>query len=346
MTPKTYPYLHLPHYDFCIPALGYGTYFSPRSGREGNDGSVKRSVLTALKAGYRHIDTAALYECEEEVGEALREWFDMGGRREEVFVTTKFWNQNHSPLDVLASLTESLARLQLDYVDLYLMHWPISFNPTPLPASLDAPTFDTYDPALYHTRPIATLPNGKPSLNRDLSYNHISTWEAMEELYRRGLCRNIGVSNFTVKGLMEVCEYAEVKPVVNQVELHPYLPQPELLQFCKERDIILCAYSPLGSQTVEKEERVIADPVVRGIAEKRGCTEAQVLLSWAILHRGTVALPMSSDEGRIRGNSVVVELTEEEYGAIDGIEKRKRFVNFDEEWGVREAFGHGIFEYQ
>lgn len=226
------------------------------------------------------------------------------------------------------------------------MHWPISFNPTPLPPSSPLPTFDTYDPSTYQTREILTLPNGKPSLNKDLSYNHISTWEAMEELYRQGKCRSIGVSNFTVKGLEEVCSYAEVKPVVNQVELHPYLPQPELVQYCKDHDIILCAYSPLGSQTVPAEERVISDPVIREIAKERGVTEAQVLISWAIRHRGTVALPMSSDEGRVRENAVVVELTEGDYGRIDGIEKRRRFVNFDEEWGVTEAFGHGIFEYQ
>ncbi|KAK1762473.1 aldo/keto reductase-like protein [Phialemonium atrogriseum] len=304
-----------------IPALGLGTFEAAAD----DAGRCARAVSHALRTGYRHIDTAAAYGCEAEVGEGIR---DSGIPRGDIFLCTKFWQQWHAPEDVARSLDESLARLQTSYVDLYLMHWPLAFERT-----------DDYE--------IRTREDGKPVVNEELSSNHEPTWRAMEELVRRGKTRAIGVSNFNVEQLKKLLSFARIKPVCNQVEAHPWLPQKELLEFCRENDIAFVAYSPLGSQSGPKTmhtltARLLEDETVVEVAHRLKTGPAQVLLAWAI-QRGTVAIPKSSNPKRIDDNLKVIELGKKDFDLIDQITvrdplKRNRLVNFDTVWGVN-CFG-------
>ncbi|KAK5217802.1 hypothetical protein LTR72_009465 [Exophiala xenobiotica] len=303
-----------------IPALGLGTFEPgpPGSGRCST--AVKEGIL----AGYRHIDTAALYGCEEEVGEGIR---SSGIERKELVVCTKFWQQWHQPEDVVKSLNDSLSRMKLDYVDLYLMHWPLAFKRT-----------EDYQELMGE--------DGKPIVDHDLTENHEPTWRAMEQLVDTGKARAIGVSNFTIPQLERLLSFARIKPVCNQVEAHPWFPQKEMLDFCRRNGIIFVAYSPLGTQprgmhTIKA--RLMDDEDVVAVAKRNGVDAAQVLIAWA-LQRGTVAIPKSSTPSRIVSNFNVPELSHEDFKCIDEIvdrdpSKRNRFVNFDAIWGTSQ-FDH------
>jgi alcohol dehydrogenase (NADP+) len=276
-----------------IPVLGFGTLIA---GPE----ATKIATGDALEAGFRHFDCAERYRNEREVGEALRIGLAGGNiTRDELFVTTKVWNTNHRPERVRPAFDGSLERLGLDYLDLYLIHTPFAFKP-----GADQDPRDENGDVIY-----------------DKDTTLIDTWKAMEELVDRGRCRAIGLSDVDLSKLMPVYEAARIKPAVIQVEAHPYLPETELLRFCKEKDIVLLAFAPLGHGM---KPGPIEDPVILSVAERTGKTPAQVLLAWAA-QRGTGLLTTPKSPARAIENFNVSRLPEDAMDAIDSIETRQRY---------------------
>jgi diketogulonate reductase-like aldo/keto reductase len=251
-----------------MPWLGFGTFRIP----EGDE--TYTSVRHALDAGYRSIDTAALYENEVSVGRAVR---DSGIPREEIFITTKVWNDDQRRRRVLQAFEESLTRLEMDYVDLYLVHWPVP---------------ETF----------------------------VETWGIMEEIYRSGKARAIGVSNHLVHHLEAILKPGAVVPAVNQVEFHPYLQSRELHAFCRQRGIQLEAWAPL------MKGKGLSEPVLQEIAARHGKTPAQVVIRWE-LQKEVVAIPKSVHRERIYENRDVFDfsLDEEDMRRIDGLERDQRY---------------------
>lgn len=264
-----------------IPAIGFGTYLS-KDGEE-----VYNAVRVALKAGYRHIDTAAFYGNEESIGRAIQ---DAGIPREELFITTKLWNDAHGYEEAKAALRTSLDKLQLDYLDLYLIHWPNPVN----------------------------LRDRWQTANAD-------TWRAMEEMVAEGLIKTIGVSNFLVQHLEELLKTAKIVPAINQLRLAPGVYQEEIVNYCREKNIILQAWSPLG------RGELFSHPTMLALAEKYGKSVAQIALAWSWAN-GFLPLPKSVTESRIIENLNFqdIELAEEDIAAITAIEGVTGAYNPDE----------------
>ncbi|KAK4224130.1 NADP-dependent oxidoreductase domain-containing protein [Podospora fimiseda] len=297
-----------------IPAVGFGTFAN-----EGAKGETYRAVLKALEVGYRHLDCAWFYKNEDEVGDALRDFLAKNPNvsRKDIFICTKVWNHLHEPEDVKWSFQNSCDNLKVDYIDLFLVHWPIA-------AEKNA------------DNTVKIGPDGKYVINKELTENPEPTWRAMEELVDSGNARAIGVSNWTIQGLEKLLKFARIKPAVNQIEIHPFLPNTELVNFCFKNDILPAAYSPLGSQNQVPStgETVRENAALTAVAKKSGYKLAQVLLAWG-LRRGYIVLPKSSTPSRIESNLKIPELTEEEFAALEDVARGRhvRFVNMIDTFG-------------
>jgi diketogulonate reductase-like aldo/keto reductase len=286
----------LTHGSGALPALGFGTLIHDRL-------VTRQATKTALEVGFRHLDCAERYRNEDVVGEVMQEVFRAGGiRREDVFVATKLWNNNHRPERVAPAFEASCRRLQVDYVDCYLIHTSFAFQPGDDPDPRDASGQVIYDHGV----------------------TPVETWHALERLVDSGKCRSIGLSDITLERLREIVAAARIKPAVIQVEAHPYLQEWELLDFCRENGIVLLAGAPLGHAV---DPKITDDPVLTAIALRVGKTPAQVALAWAV-QRGTAFLTTSTTEPHIRENFEIDPLPESAMREIrDGIATNIRFNN-------------------
>ncbi|KAF2148140.1 protein GCY [Myriangium duriaei CBS 260.36] len=265
-----------------IPAVGLGTW-------QAKPGEVAKAVTFALKTGYRHIDAALIYGNEHEVGQGVR---DSKVPREEIFITSKLWNTHQD--DVEAGLQRTLDALRTDYLDLYLIHWPVRLVANETSALLP------------------TNPDGSRSVDR--SWDQSKTWAGMERVYKSGKVKAIGVANWSIPYLKELRKTWTVVPAVNQVELHPFLPQHKLREYCDKDGILLEAYSPLGSTGAP----IMSDPDIKRIADKHGVSAATVLISYHV-NKGVVVIPKSVSEKRIASNKEVIELNKEDLAVLDGL---------------------------
>lgn len=282
--------------DAKMPIVGLGTFLSA-------PGEVYQAIRWAIKLGYKHIDCASVYGNQSEIGQALHDAFVEGDvRREDMFITSKLWNDSHKIEDVRPAIEQTLKDLQLNYLDLYLMHWPVA----------------------------QAKGTGMPKHDDDwISLTEVplwETWSEMEKLYHEGLVKAIGVSNFNEKNLQQLIDKTQVVPAVNQVESHPLLSQNELIEFCRKNNIAVTAYSPLGAQ--RSEGSLLENATIVEIAERIKATPAQVLLAWQIA-RDVVVIPKSVHENRIRENyaSLVIELDESDIQALNALNENYRFFD-------------------
>ncbi|XP_014489229.1 PREDICTED: alcohol dehydrogenase [NADP(+)]-like [Dinoponera quadriceps] len=299
-----------------MPTVGLGTWQSKPE-------EIETAVSSALECGYRHIDTASNYNNEEAIGNALKKWFEKGGTREELFITTKLPHFGNRPSDVAKFIKLSLEKLGLDYLDMYLVHMPFAFK-------LDE-----------GTHAAATDEDGNYIL--DLDTDPISVWKEMEEQVKLGRTKSIGLSNFNEEQILTILENAQIKPSNLQVELHAYLQQKSIRELCKKHDIIVTGYSPLGSPAAKTHFRtkynynldefpdLLNHPIVQNIAVKCEKTSAQVLLRY-LLQLGIVIIPKSSSSERIKSNIDLFDfaLTEEDMKQLSTLDKNAsgRIFNF------------------
>ncbi|EDQ88220.1 uncharacterized protein MONBRDRAFT_32881 [Monosiga brevicollis MX1] len=279
-----------------MPLVGLGTWKS-------KPGQVETAVKVALEAGYRHVDCAAVYGNEAEVGQGLKAAFDSGIAREDVFITSKLWNSVHKPELVRGACEQTLKDLGLSYLDLYLIHWPTGFK-----AGDDKFPRDADGNLIYDETP------------------PVDTWKAMEELVDAGLVKAIGLSNFNSLQIKEVVENARIKPAVLQIESHPYFQNTKLIDFCKAHNIVSTAYSPLGSPdrpwAKEDEPKPLDDAKLKEIAEKYKKSPAQICIKFQA-QRGVVVIPKSVTPARIKANFEVFDftLTDDEMKAIAALDR-------------------------
>ncbi len=291
-----------------LPCIGLGTFGSDRFSAE----EVAEAVKGAISVGYRHIDCASVYGNEAKIGTVLREVRGNGLKREELWITSKLWNDKHGEKDVIPSCKQSLKDLQLDYLDLYLIHWPF-------------PNF--HDKGVNVT---SRDPNAKPYIHE----NYIKTWRQLEKLVEMGLVKHIGTSNMTIPKLKLLLRDAEIKPVCNELELHPHFQQPEFFKFLLDNGIIPIGFSPIGSPLRPERDRTpgdtvdIQDPVIVKIAERLEVHPAVVCVKWAI-QRGHVPIPFSVKRNEYLANlrcTVSAPITQEEMKEIAGIDKNCRLI--------------------
>src|ERR1700690_2574658 len=276
-----------------MPALGFGTLIPDAT-------ETRNATRTALEAGFRHFDCSERYRNEEQVGQAIREAIQAGWiQRNDLFITTKLWNNNHRPERVQPAIEASRERLQLEYIDLYLMHTPYAFRPGD-----DQDPRDQNDNVIY-----------------DQGITLMDTWRAMENLVDRRICGAIGLSDVSLDQVREVFAQARIKPSVVQIESHPYLPQSEILDFCKINGIVLLAFAPLGHGI---KPGVLEDPAILAIAGRVHKSPAQVLLAWAV-QRGTAVLTTPKTPDRAKETFDISALPADAMEQIDAIQTRQRF---------------------
>jgi alcohol dehydrogenase (NADP+) len=291
-----------------VPAIGLGTFGSDHV----SPSEVAEAVRYAASVGYRHFDCASVYGNEGQIGRAIREIFDGGLRRDEVWITSKLWNDKHGENDVIAACEKSLSDLQIDYLDLYLIHWPF---PNHHPPGCDVGS---------------RSPHAVPYIHE----NYMRTWRRMEELVHRGLVRHIGTSNMTVPKLRLLLRDATIKPVANEMELHPHFQQPEFFRYLIKNGIQPIGFSPIGSPARPERDRTpqdtspIEDPVIRETARKLGVHPAVICIKWAV-QRGQIPIPFSTNSRNILSNLLAVTgepLTQDEMSAIERIDRNCRLI--------------------
>jgi len=291
-----------------IPAIGLGTFGSDRIAGE----QIADAVLGAASVGYRHFDCAAVYGNEHLIGRSLRTILDGGVPRDELWITSKLWNDKHAEEDVVPAFEKSLKDLQLDYLDLYLIHWP----------------FSNYHPPGCDVT--SRSPDAKPYIHE----NYMKTWRRLEELVEMGLVRHIGTSNMTIPKLRLLLRDAKIRPSCNEMELHPHFQQPDLFRFVLDNNIVPIGYSPIGSPARPDRDRTeedtvdIEDPVIIKIAERLNIHPAVVCVKWAV-QRGQVPIPFSVNRRNYLNNlrAVVIEpLLLEEMQAISKIDRNGRLI--------------------
>lgn len=286
-----------------LPIIGLGTWKS-------QPGEVKKAVFWAIEAGYRHLDCAAIYGNEKEVGEGIAGAISAGiVTREELFITSKLWNSAHKKDQVRPALEKTLSDLGLSYLDLYLIHWPVAVK--------EGVHF-AKEKSDYYT--FEELPLSE-------------TWNAMQEVHKVGMTKHIGVSNFNQEKLSEILRVEGQQPEMNQVEMHPFLPQRELVRFCDANGILMTAYSPLGSSDSRSEKHVndpklLTNSTILDIAEKHNSSAGQILIAWSV-ERGIAVIPKSANRNRIKENlkSAEISLTESDMAKLEKIGVQHRFVD-------------------
>lgn len=291
-----------------IPAVGLGTFGSDRFSGE----AIAEAVKDAIAVGYRHIDCAAVYGNEHLIGQALRQVFDSGLKREDLWITSKLWNDKHDEADVIPACRQSLKNLQMDYLDLYLIHWPFPNYHAP---GVDVSSRD---------------PHAQPYIHE----NYMKTWRQLEKLVEMGLARHIGTSNVTIPKLRRLLDDARIKPACSEMELHPHFQQPELFQYVIDNGIVPIGYSPIGSPNRPERDRTDADtsptedPVIVEIARCRNVHPAVVCIKWAV-QRGQVPIPFSTRRRNYLSNlqaAVTDPLTDDEMAAIARIDRNCRLI--------------------
>ena len=288
-----------------IPCIGFGTFGSDSVPAE----IIAETVKKAIYSGYRHIDCASVYGNEKNIGNVFNEIFSSGDiKRKDLWITSKVWNDKHN--DVIKSCRQSLRDLRIDYLDLYLVHWP----------------FPNYHP------PNCDVSSRNPNAKRYIHENYMNTWRQMEQLVEEGLVRNIGTSNMTIPKLKLLLRDAKIQPACNEMELHPHFQQQELFDFCLLNDIQPVAYCPIGSPGRPDRDRTaddtvdLEDKVLIRIAERLNVTPAQVAIKWAI-QRGQIPIPFSINHYLENLEAVVnVQLTEEDMEHISEIDKNCRLI--------------------
>lgn len=291
-----------------IPAVGLGTFGSDRFSGE----TIAEAVKDAIAVGYRHIDCAAVYGNEHLIGQALRQVFDSGLKREDLWITSKLWNDKHDEADVIPACRQSLKNLQMDYLDLYLIHWPFPNYHAP---GVDVSSRD---------------PHAQPYIHE----NYMKTWRQLEKLVEMGLVRHIGTSNVTIPKLRRLLDDARIKPACSEMELHPHFQQPELFQYVIDNGIVPIGYSPIGSPNRPERDRTDADtsptedPVIVEIARRHNVHPAVVCIKWAV-QRGQVPIPFSTRRRNYLSNlqaAVTDPLTDDEMAAIARIDRNCRLI--------------------
>jgi len=270
-----------------LPILGLGTWKS-------KPGEVRKAIYWAIEGGYRHIDCASIYQNEKEVGQGIADAIEGGlVKRKDLFVTSKLWNNAHRREDVSRAIQQTLSDLRLDYLDLFLIHWPLAFKAG---VSFAEKREDYYT---YNDVPLG------------------QTWEAMQDLRIKGHAKHIGVSNFNQKKLTEIMSAKGQKPEMNQVEMHPFLPQKDLVEFCVANRILMTAYSPLGSPDSRNDKhaddpKLLTNPIINEIASKHVVSSGQVLIAWS-MSRNIAVIPKSTNEGRIKENFGAAAVSLDDY---------------------------------